>query len=867
MFQDKNRSIKERAVALAVKMSLEEKIAQLQNVAPAIPRLGLEQYNYWGEASHGITNANRDHQMDVSSFPACIALSNTWNKTLIRDVASAIADEVRAYHNTDGDELHAWCPTINLARDPRWGRNDESFGEDPFLAGKLAAAYIRGIQGNDSAYLKAVATPKHFAMNNSECDRHGGSSYADEATLREYYAKVFEYAVKDGKPFSLMTSYNSVNGIPSSANTFLLQHLLREEWGFEGFVVSDCGAVGDAYVNPFSVRSGHPRGHFYAKCIEEAAALCLGAGTDMTGGVEYEAGLGGALQRGFIAESDIDRAVVRVLETRIALGMLDDDGGPYHTMGKADVCTQRSLELTRQSAAESIVLLKNENNILPFDLKKIKKLAVIGPNAIYRQMGGYSCGGDSSQSGLVDTLSYVTPLDGIKALALENGISVEYTKGWNLTIRKNAYAASFLPGQEAPTAMAAKEYFDSVKALLAHGPRRPVSDAELGESDETLLEKALNIAGGADAVIIITGTDRSTAREDNDRKTLVLPYGQDEKIQDILKKNPNTAVVCISLGPVCGGFIDKAPALAAAYFGGQEQGTAIAGVLFGLASPSGRLSQSWYTADNDLPHITQYTLRPQETETGKGRTYQYYTDRFQFPFGFGLSYTNFEYGALTLEVPGTNAEGITPLNAGSDIHVSVPVKNTGTIASHEVVQLYLSKQNDEGLYDNKPLRQLKGFEKIWLEPAEEKTVHFCIPPGDYSFWNVRLGRYVAEPGIYTLTAAKSSAAEDVVSSVQFKLSGEWHAPLETISVTPEKLLLKTGETSALRVTAVCSDTSRIALHDCNVKFTSSDEKVAKVNGDGIVRAETPGIVTISVTVSLETVDIGITRSCALAVTG
>ncbi|GHU09355.1 glycosyl hydrolase [Spirochaetia bacterium] len=860
-------NIKERAVALVAQMSLEEKIAQLQNVAPAIPRLGLSQYNYWGEASHGITNANRDHLMDVSSFPACIALSNTWNKALIRDVASAIADEIRAYHNTDGDELHAWCPTINLARDPRWGRNDESFGEDPFLAGKLAAEYIKGIQGDDPSYLKAVATPKHFAMNNSECDRHGGSSYADEATLREYYAKVFEYAVKGGKPFSLMTSYNSVNGIPSSANNFLLQHLLREEWGFEGFVVSDCGAVGDAYVNPFSVRSGHPKGHFYAKSMEEAAALCLGAGTDMTGGVEYEAGLPGALQQGFISEPAIDKALARVLETRLALGMLDDDGGPYHSIGKANVCTPHSLELAGQSAAESIVLLKNENNILPFDLKKIKKLAVIGPNAIYRQMGGYSCGGDSSQSGLVDTLSYVTPLEGIKALAGEAGVSVEYTKGWNLVIRKNAYAASFLPGQEAPTAMAAKEYYDSVKALLSYGPRRPVLDTELGESDETLLEKAQTIAAAADAVIIITGTDRSTAREDNDRKTLELPYGQDGKIQEILKKNPNAAVVCISLGPVCGSFIDKAPALAAAYFGGQEQGTAIARVIFGLESPSGRLSQSWYTADTDLPHITQYTLRPQETETGKGRTYQYYTDRFQFPFGFGLSYTHFEYGALTLDVPGTYAEGITPINAGSDIHVSVPVKNTGTMAAWEVVQLYLSRQSDEGLYDNKPLRQLKGFEKIWLEPAEEKIVHFCISPIDYSFWNVRLGRYVIEPGVYTLTAAKSSAAEDVVSSVQCKVSGIWKAPLETITVTPEKLLLKTGETSALHVTAVKADTARIPLADCRVLFKSSDEAVAKVNGDGIVSAEAPGIVTISVTVSVEneTQAGTLTRSCALAV--
>jgi beta-glucosidase len=869
VFQDKKKSIKERAVALVSLMSQEEKISQLQNVAPAIPRLGLGQYNYWGEASHGITNTNRDHEMNVSSFPACIALSNTWNRSLIRDVASAISDELRAYHNTDGDELHAWCPTINLARDPRWGRNDESFGEDPFLAGQLASEYIKGIQGDDPVYLKAVATPKHFAMNNSECDRHGGSSYADEATLREYYAKVFEYAVKGGKPLSLMTSYNSVNGIPSSVSTFLLQYLLREEWGFEGFVVSDCGAVGDVYVNPFSVKAGHPRGHFYAKNMEEAAALCLVAGTDMTGGVEYEMGLPGALRTGLILEDDIDRSLARVLETRLALGILDEDGGPYHSLGKANVCTRSSLDLARQSATESIVLLKNENRILPFDLKKIKKLAVIGPNAIYRQMGGYSCGGDSSQSGLVDTISYITPLDGIKAIALEAGITVEYTKGWNLTIRKNAYANSILPGQEAPTALAAKEYYDSVKALLAHGPRHPVTDAELGESDDTLFDRALCIAAGVDAVIIIAGTDRSTAREENDRQSLDLPYGQDGKIRELIKKNINTAVVCISLGPVCGGFIDKVPALVAAYFGGQEQGTAIARVLFGLEAPSGRLSQSWYASDTDLPHITQYTLRPQETETGKGRTYQYFTGRFQFPFGFGLSYTSFEYGVLKLDIPGAFTEdGITLVNAGSNINVSVSVKNTGTRASYEVVQLYLSKQPDEGLYDNKPLRQLKGFEKIWLEASGEKAVHFCLTPGEYSFWNVRLGRYITEPGVYTLTAARSSAAEAVAASVQFRVFGVWQAPLETLSVEPEKLLLKPGETSALHITAVRADASRIPLHGCSVMFKSSDEKVAKINKDGIIKAEAPGIVTISVTVFAETKGgRAVTRHCALAVIG
>jgi beta-glucosidase len=865
VYEDKTRGIKERAVSLAAQMSLEEKIGQLQNVAPAIPRLGLKQYNYWGEASHGITNANRDHVMDVSSFPACIALSNTWNRALIRDVASAISDEARAYHNSDGDELHLWCPTINLTRDPRWGRNDEAFGEDPFLAGNLAADYIKGIQGDDPSCLKAIATPKHFAMNNSECNRHGGSSYAEEAAVREYYAKVFEYAIKGGRPLSIMTSYNRVNGVPASANTFLLKTLLREEWGFDGFVVSDCGAVGDAYVNPFSAKAGRPQGHFYAKSIEEASALCLSAGTDMTGGVEYEMGLPNAIKDGFVSEDEIDQALVRVLETRLRLGLLDEPGGPYQSLGRLEVCSEKSLALARQSAVESIVLLKNENNLLPFDAKKIKKLAVIGPNAIYRQMGGYSCGGDSSQSGLVDTTSYVTPLDGITNSAQEFGIQLDYTKGWNLTIRKNAYANAILPGQEAPAGMAAKEYFDSVKALLAHGPRRPVKDAELGDSDDVLLARAKDIAAKADAVVIIVGTDRSTAREDNDRTSLELPYGQDEKIQALLELNKNTVVFCISLGPVTGDFIDKSPALAAAYFAGQEQGNAIADMLFGRAVPSGRLSQSWYAAEEDLPHITEYSLRPLETATKKGRTYQYFSDSFKFPFGFGLSYTHFAYGSLQLSSSGSRIEeGILPVSADNDITASVSVKNTGERASYEVVQLYLSKTPNEGLYDNKPVRQLKGFEKIWLEPGEEKSVTFHLTPYDYSFWSNRLNRYVVEQGLYTLTVARSSAAQDDAATAQFKVSGNWQPPLEALTVKPEKLLLKTGETSALSLVAVTQDAARICLTEHKPLFKSSDEAVLSVSGDGLVTALGPGVASIAVTVSHG--GRSVTRDTAFAVT-
>lgn len=852
IFRDQSKSFEERAADLVSRMTQEEKVSQIEHVAPAIPRLGVPYYNYWSEASHGLTGVNKTHVMDVTSFPSCIAMSHTWNRELIRDVSSIISDEARAYYNLEGDELHFWCPTINLARDPRWGRNEESFGEDPYLAGKLAAEYIKGMQGDDGKYLKTVSTPKHFALNNSECNRYSGSSDADESTIREYYAKVFEYAVKEGKPASVMTSYNRVNGIPASANTMLLKTLLREEFGFDGFVVSDCGAVSFIFTSAaFHKRGGEPKGHFYAKSVEEACATALKAGTDMSCGNEHEVGLLSAIQKGIVSEEDIDRALIRIFTSRFRLGLFDEpEKVKYHTLGKADICSEKAARLAEKAAEESIVLLKNEGNLLPLDTRKFRKILVIGPNAIYRQLGGYSCG---NFTGMVDTRININPLDGIRKLAKEKNVEVAYTKGWDLIHRENPFAVWTLPGMEIPGERMIQAHIQAIKASQKYPPRYDPVDEEMNLKDKELLEKAKQMAAQADAVVVIAGTDRAIAREEHDRKDIRLPYGQDQKIREIAEINKNTIVFCISMGPVTGEFIDKVPVLAAAYYGGQAQGAAIAGVLFGTCCPSGRITQIWYQSEDDLPPITQYGIRPTDTDTGKGRTYQYFTGKVRYPFGYGLSFTTFEYRDFKL-----NRE---EYDANDTAEISVKIRNTGKYAGAEVVQLYVSKETVEGGFDNKPLRQLKGFEKVFLAPGEEKEVQLKLELPEVRFWDNMRRKYTVGAGTYILSLGRSSAKEDTVASCRIRVAGSLKPVLENFRLEIHKHILRAGESTMLLASATMTDAVHLCIDEYKPSYTSSDNSVAAVDPSGKVTAVSPGTVIITGTLSVD----GVTKTSGVPV--
>jgi len=384
-------SFETRVRDLLQRMTLEEKVSQMGDSSPAIQRLGIDRYKWWNECLHGV--CGKAHKTTV--FPQAIGLASTWNPDLIYEVAESISDEARALANIEESQqfLTFWSPVVNIGRDPRWGRTQEGYGEDPYLVSQLGVAFVRGLQGNHPKYLKVISTPKHFAVNNEEQRRHSGSADVDEQILREYYLPAFKSCVIKGKAQSIMSAYNAVNGIPCSCNNKLLNEILRKEWGFDGYVVSDCGAISDIYQE-----------HYFVETAEEAAALSVIAGTDLNCLHTYQKFLVNAVEEGLITEEYIDIAVGRLFTARFRLGMFDpSEMVPYSQISSDVIDSKKHRELALQTAQESIVLLKNENNLLPLN-KKIKSIAVIGPNANICQFGNYS--GTPSKA--------ISPLEGIK---------------------------------------------------------------------------------------------------------------------------------------------------------------------------------------------------------------------------------------------------------------------------------------------------------------------------------------------------------------------------------------------------------------------------------------------------------------------
>jgi beta-glucosidase len=658
----------ERVQALIAQMSFAEKIAQLSHDAPAISRLGLAKYNYWNEGLHGVLT---DH---ATSFPQAIALASAWDPALLERVASAIADEARGFNVKSGKGLTYWSPVINMLRDPRWGRFDESYSEDPYLMARLGVAFVRGLQGSDPKYLKAVATPKHYAGNNSEYNRHDGSSEIDEQLLHEYYLPAFAATVAEAGAFSVMAAYNRLNGVPASANSLLLQDILRDGWGFQGYVVSDCDAVDDI-----------SRNHRFAATAAEAAAKALQAGTDLNCGSTYPSELGNALDQGLIAESDVDRALARVLRARFLLGEFDPaEQVPYRSIGEDAIESDEHAALALEAARADIVLLKNDG-ILPLDGTALHSLALIGPHADDAELGGYS--GNPSRR--------VSALDAFRARFPEStGVTIAFERGCDVT----------------------------------------------GDKKADWIDRAAEVARDADLALVFVGTNPSVLCEGMDRPDWSLPGAQGELIEAVYAANPRTIVVLVTAGPLA---VDWAqahvPAILTTFYNGQEQGTAIADVLLGEANPGGKLTTTWYAGDASLPPIGDYDLR-------KGRTYLYYQGAPLYPFGHGLSYTSFAYRDLRIRPAVMGPEETTA--------VRVDVTNSGARAGDEVVQLYV---RDAFASVPRPLKALRGFSRIHLEPGETKTVTFPLAAKDMAYWDSKEHGWNLGAGVFDLAVGSSSA--------------------------------------------------------------------------------------------------------------
>jgi beta-glucosidase len=812
-------SFEERVNDLVSRMTLEEKAAQLLYTAPAIPRLGIPAYNWWNEALHGVARAGY-----ATVFPQSITIANSWNEELMLDVANAISDEARAkYHEfiRRGDHgiyhgLTFWSPNINIFRDPRWGRGHETYGEDPYLTGRLGMRFVQGMQGSDPRYLKTVATAKHYAVHSGpEPQRHEFNALVSERDLRETYLPAFRTLVKEGGVYSVMGAYNQFRGHPACASEELYG-ILRNEWGFEGYIVSDCWAVSDFY-----------RFQGYAEDAAEAVAQALKAGTDLECGVDYS-NLMESYRRGLITEADIDRAVKRVMTARFRLGMFDPDSiVEYAQIPYQANCSDYNRSLARQAALESIVLLKNEDGILPLG-KDIRTIAVIGPNAGNWEalVGNYN--------GIPK--DPVTLLEGIRSKAA-GCIDVTYAEGSDLAPGVHnlfPVPSCFLRTPDGRHGALGK-YFDNramegeplftrvddnidfywdndsphrlmpaddfgiywVTDLLApasgtyhlgtwasssyelwlngekvlsfrgehHGFHKEIP-VELkagekyrielfyrnygGDADvkllwatprENILEEAVATASEADVIILALGLSQRLEGEEmgikidgfegGDRTSLNLPALQEELLAAMTATGKPVVVVLMNGGPVSSKQAqEKAAAVLLAGYPGVEGGNAVAGVIFGDYNPAGRLPVTYYSSVDQLPPFEEYDMA--------NRTYRYFRGTPLYPFGYGLSYTSFDYSGLDIPEKG---------EAGSDVRVRVTVTNTGKRAGDEVVQLYLT---DEKASTPRPVRQLEGFKRIHLAAGESSTLEFTLKAEQFSMINSKDTR-VIEPGWFTVT--------------------------------------------------------------------------------------------------------------------
>ncbi|WP_405605851.1 glycoside hydrolase family 3 C-terminal domain-containing protein [Polaribacter sp. Asnod1-A03] len=819
-------SFDERVDDLVSRMTLEEKVGQMMNDAPAIPRLKIPAHEYWNEALHGVARAGK-----ATVFPQAIGMGATFDEELIFESATVISDEARAKHHEAlrnnsfkrYEGLTYWTPNVNIFRDPRWGRGQETYGEDPYLTSRMGVSFVKGLQGDDDKYLKLVATPKHFAVHSGpEPERHFFDAATTERDLYDTYLPAFEATVKEGKAYSIMAAYNRYMGTPCCASHQLLDEILRKDWGFDGFVVSDCNAIRDIHDY-----------HNFVDSKEEAASVAVKAGCDLNCGSRYEF-LINAVAVGDITEAEIDVSLKRILKARFKLGMFDPvEMVSYASISMDVVSSEKHRALALKTAQKSMVLLKNENNTLPLK-KDVKSIAVIGPNAndLEVLLGNYN--GFPSK--------YFTPLDGIKNkvskdtkiyyeagteliskeptmslipeefLSFKGKIGLQATyynnhdfsgtpvetrvekvinSNWNLNPVKGLDEANF-----------SVEYNGTIKVdvsgsyklgLQSHHrgytlaidgklivdntdkPKRKIIEGsiqlEKGKSynvnikyfhvgypaklkflwaspEKTSFDKAIELAKKSEVVVFVGGISpgvegeqmpvNSKGFDGGDKTNIDLPEIQTELLKALHKTGTPVILVLLNGSALAINWEDEnLPAIVEAWYPGELGGNAIADVLFGDYNPSGRLPVTFYKSHKDLSPFVNYSM--------KGRTYRYFEGEALYPFGYGLSYTNFKYDKLKLSKEKINKTGTTK--------VSVRVKNIGDLDGDEVVQLYIK---DVKSSVKRPLMDLKGIERISLKSGKSTTVTFEITSEDLEFFDTVHRKKVVESGIFEIGIGAAS---------------------------------------------------------------------------------------------------------------
>ncbi|WP_179004585.1 glycoside hydrolase family 3 C-terminal domain-containing protein [Winogradskyella forsetii] len=691
-FQNPGLSMDERVNDLISRLTLEEKIAQMVNGTPAIERFNIPPYDYWNEALHGVGRG-----VAATVFPQAIGLGATFDEDLAFRVASAISDEARAIYNATSENgnynqyngLTFWTPNINIFRDPRWGRGQETYGEDPYLTAVLGASFVKGLQGDNPEFLKTAACAKHFAVHSGpEKLRHEFNAEVNQKDLWETYLPAFK-ALVDVDVESIMCAYNSTNGEPCCAHNYLINDVLRDQWGFEGHVLTDCWALVDLFNQP------DEGGHGRVNTAAEAAALAIKTGVSLNCGVTYNS-LGDSVKEGLITEKEIDNQLAILLKTRFKLGLFDPKGSnPFDHISFDVVNSESHRALSKEAAQKSIVLLKN-NGILPLK-NDLSKYFVTGPNAasIEILLGNYY--GVNSDM--------VTILEGISA-AIEPTSQLQYRLG----------------------AMLNKPSINPINYATGHAGNSDVTILVLGVSSQIEGEEGDSL-------------DSNTA---GDRLDYNLPQNQIEYLRELREtadKNPNDKkpiITIITAGSPIN--LTEVEALSDAvlyvWYPGEEGGTAVSDVLFGTISPSGRLPITFPKSLDQLPAFDDYAMT--------GRTYKYMDLDPMYPFGFGLSYTNFTYG--TIEANETS------ISKSSTVTVKVTVNNIGEVKSDEVVQMYIS---DEEASVTVPNFQLINTKRITLEAGASQTIEFQLLPKDFEIV-LDDGSRAIEPGTFKIYIGGSS---------------------------------------------------------------------------------------------------------------
>jgi len=661
-------------------LTLDEKISLLGQNQPAIPRLGVKFFTTYSEGLHGIGWANPGQRHYVGTiFPQSYGLAQTWDPETVSQVGAVEGYEVRVYHNKHAGKyisVTIRTPMVDMGRDPRWGRTEECFGEDPYLVGQIGLSFVRGLQGDHPKYILVAATLKHFLANNNERRRTSTSSNFDERNLREYYLVPFKKCLVDGNAQSFMTAYNLVNNIPATVNP-IIQNIVVKEWKFDGMICTDAGALRNL-----------TRSQSYYQTAGEAAAGAIKAGTNVFLD-RFEQPVREALENQLLTEEDIDNVIKGNFRMRMRLGEFDPpEMVPYNQISGNEEpwLSEKHKTICRTVTQKTIVLLKNENKLLPLNKDNLNSIAVIGSYADSVLMDWYS--------GIPPYT--VSPFEGIKSNAGEN-VTVKFAAD-------NTNNAAVTIARES----------DVVILIMGNHPTCNAGWAET--------------------------TKRSEGKEAVDRETIEFEPEDKELIKQVYAANPKTIFVLVSSFPYAMNWTkENIPAILHMTHCSQEQGNALADALFGDINPGGRLIQTWPRSLDQLPNIMDYNIR-------NGRTYMYFKDEPLYPFGYGLSYTTFEYSNLNLSSE--------RLRENSEILVRIDVTNTGNRAGDEVVQLYVKHLESKV---ERPQKELRGFKRITIQPNETITVVIPLKAETLAYWNEQEQRFIVEKGRVQLMVGTSSA--------------------------------------------------------------------------------------------------------------